>query len=161
LAAPRPFPETMIASNPTFYFRSSYDAMLSAQTKASGETAHWVADGIQPYLDPVRGKDRIVASCEDYRAGATYDIQDDKEAGINPLQPSSSPVFKIPILVLYSGKLGNAVDVPGIWSSLCEPGKIQHFQVGDENTSHFFVNEKPEEVGKRMRDWLDDNFSGL
>jgi len=29
-----------------------------------------VKESIAPYLDPVKGKDRIAAACEDYRAAA-------------------------------------------------------------------------------------------
>jgi len=159
LAGRRPFPETMIASNPSFYFRFGVDAMISAKTKALAETSHWVVDSIQPFLDPVRGKDRIIAGCEDYRAGATHDIEIDKASGIDPFNLSINPIFKLPLLVLYGAPLGSEVDVPGIWTKLTERGKIDVFQIGDEHTSHFFVNEKPEEVGKRMRDWLEKNFA--
>ena len=49
----------------------------------------------------------------------------------------------------------SSVDVGGIWRELSHPDKVSVHQVGDETTGHFIVNEKQEETGKRLREWLD------
>ena len=93
-----------------------------------------------------------------YRAGATHDVEDDKNSGINPVtRPASeaAPAFKRPLLILYSHHLGRRFDVGGIWRELSHPDKVSVHQVGDETTGHFIVNEKQEETGKRLREWLD------
>ena len=67
-------------------------------------------------------------------------------------------MFTCPLLILSSHHLRKRFDVDGIWKSLGVPGKVQSYQIGDETTGHFLVNEKQEETGKRTREWLAENF---
>ncbi|KAI5120486.1 hypothetical protein M0805_006506 [Coniferiporia weirii] len=161
LAAPYPLPETMIAANPQFYFEFIFAGWAGSGMK--DPTLEWVRDSIAPYLDPERGRDRISAACEDYRAGATHDLQDDIASSISPLAPptaSSLPVFTCPLLILSSYHLRRRFDVDAIWTALGTPGKVKSIQVGDETTGHFLVNERQEETGRHMRAWLSDLFEG-
>ncbi|KAH8117045.1 alpha/beta-hydrolase [Phellopilus nigrolimitatus] len=159
LAAPRPLPETMIAANPEFYFKF----MLSKWTGAGSPHApEWVGDAIAPYLEPERSWDRIVASCEDYRAGATHDLADDLASGIDPRKAPglAKPLFACPLLILSSQHLRARTDVDGIWTALGAPekGMVQSYQIGDASTGHFLVNERQAEVGERTRAWLKEVF---
>ncbi|KZT32286.1 alpha/beta-hydrolase [Sistotremastrum suecicum HHB10207 ss-3] len=153
LAAPRPIPETMISHDPRWYFNT----LLSGYTKDKPDSAKpsWITDLVEPHCDPERGPARVAAGCEDYRAGATFDIQHDRESGIDPTKPQS-PVFNIPVLVLASAGLRNRHDVDGIWGSLVPEGKFRSYQV--DNAGHFFVNEQPEEVARRTKAWLGEFF---
>lgn len=66
LASPFPLPETMIAANPEFYYHFTLTGWIGTDAKdAKAGNAQWVKESIAPYLDPVRGKDRIAAACED------------------------------------------------------------------------------------------------
>ncbi|KAH8117046.1 alpha/beta-hydrolase [Phellopilus nigrolimitatus] len=125
LAAPRPLPETMIAANPEFYFKHTLAGWAGAGSGARGEhEPEWVRDAVAPYLDPQRGWDRIVASCEDYRAGATHDLADDLASGIDPRKAPglAKPLFACPLLILSSQHLRARFDVDGIWTALGVPG---------------------------------------
>ncbi|TDL24946.1 alpha/beta-hydrolase [Rickenella mellea] len=164
LSSPRPLPETMIASNPQFYFDYTIRGWTGRTMRDTD--AAWISESIAPYLDKERGKDRIAAACEDYRAGANHDIHDDFTSSINPLShhiPTSTnpapaphpPPFKCPLLILSSHHLRARFDVDAIWFSLGEPGKVQSFQIGNDDTGHFIVNEETEETGKKTTEWLD------
>lgn len=111
-------------------------------------------DAVHQYIDPVKGQSRIGGACEDYRAGASYDITHDLEAGVNPDDPKS--VFTVPLLVLSSVHLRKRFPVDEIWQSLAPEGMVRSYQIGGERTGHFLVNEEPAEVGQRMRGWLKD-----
>jgi haloacetate dehalogenase len=116
----------------------------------------WIADSIRPYTDSVAGEARVIGCCEDYRAGATHDLEHDLASGINPSAPT--PVFQIPLLVLSSMHLRRRFPVDDIWESLASEGMVKSYQIGDNNTGHFLVNESQSEVGQRTREWLTDNW---
>jgi len=151
LSSPRPLPETMIGSNPEFYFNFTMSGWTGG--KKPEDAPEWVRDSIAPFLDPVSGKDKIAAACEDYRAGATHDIQDDIKSSINPLEETKA-VFQCPLLVMYSSHLRRRFDVDRIWTSISKPGVVTSVQIGDEKTGHFLINEKSAETGQRLREWL-------
>lgn len=67
LSAPAPFPETMIASNPMYYYEYTMMGWTGSAVKKNGGIPEWVKDGVEPYLDGEKGKDRIAAACEDVR----------------------------------------------------------------------------------------------
>ncbi|KAL5532825.1 hypothetical protein ACEPAF_4599 [Sanghuangporus sanghuang] len=157
LSAPRPLPETMISADRQRFY---YEYMITswAGPGMKDPSLEWIQDSVNPYLDSKRGYDRTAAACEDYRAGATHDVDDDKISGINPLtRPATGapPVFHCPLLILYSHHLGRRFDVGGIWRNLSHPDKVTVHQVGDETTGHFIVNERQAETGELLRDWLD------
>jgi len=157
LASPYPLPETMIVSNPQFYYE--FTAVGWTGSPEEQRSKEWVKDSIAPYLDPTTGKDKIDAACEDYRAGASLDIDDDRASGINPLlasdtTPPAPAVFFCPLLVLHSNGLKKRFDVNGIWTSISKPGVVQCYQIGNEKVGHFIVNEAQAETGRRTRDWL-------
>ncbi|KAF8517594.1 alpha/beta-hydrolase [Hysterangium stoloniferum] len=154
LSSPRPFPETLISSNAEFFFNNLIQRWTGADTQ---DSPNWMSDAVKQYTDLENGKDRVVASCEDYRAGATHDIEHDLQAGVNPANPSR--VFKIPLLVLSSMHLLRRFAVGEIWESLASEGLVTNHQVGGEGTGHFLVNEAQSEVGQRTRDWLKENWS--
>ena len=108
-----------------------------------------------------------------YRAGATFDVDDDFESGVNPPLPEpslsqfpprsaspSSPPFTCPLLVLSSIHLRSRFDVDKIWKELGKPGLVDSFQIGDEGTGHFLVNEAHEETAKRTNEWLEKHWGG-
>ncbi len=65
LSAPYPLPETMIASNPEYYYNYTMEGWIGTTMRRPG--LDWVQDAVAPYLDPEKGKARIAAACEDVR----------------------------------------------------------------------------------------------
>lgn len=98
-----------------------------------------------------------------YRAGATHDVNDDIASSINPVEgkvPTGPGLLQQPLLILSSVHLRRRFDVDGIWKSLAAPGKVTNYQIGDETTGHYLVNERQEETGQRTREWL-AQFEGI
>jgi len=162
LSSPSPLPETMIASNPEFYYYYTINGWTGSKMKDGSHD--WVKDSIAPYLDAEKGKERIAAACEDYRAGATHDIDDDFASSINPLLQGefiSRQAFSCPLLVLSSYHLRRRFDVDAIWLALGKPGMVESYQIGNESTGHFVVNEAQVETGRRTRGWLAAYWQGI
>jgi len=154
LASPRPLPETLISHDPEWYYRWT----LTSWEKRADPKAEWITKSILPYVEPGTGQARISAACEDYRAGATFDVEDDREQEVDPSKPAKR-VFQIPMLSLASIHLCRRFDVKGTWDSLTAPGKHQFYQIGGENTGHFFVNEETEETARRLTEWLKEHWA--
>jgi len=152
LSSPKPVPETLIGSNPKWY----YTWTLSAWSPKASEQPAWVSDSVAPFLDSdeEKVKSRISAACNDYRAGATIDVDHDREQGIDPAKEAKA-VFKIPVLVLASHHLRRRHDVDGIWKGLVEGDHLQTEQIGQ---GHFLVNEEPEETAKTTVVWLNKHW---
>ena len=93
LAQPHPLPEKLIASDPDAY----YTHTLGSWTKA-GVDASFDKRALAHYLTALRDPKRIHAACEDYRAGAYADFEQDKadfEAGRR---------ITVPLLALWGGR---------------------------------------------------------
>ncbi len=102
LIQPSPMPEKMIAADPAFFLRKHIDGQL----KTSGATEPEVfAEYLRCYQDP----NTLRAICEDYRASATIDLEDDEAD--KHLRITS------PLLVLWGekGTVGQLYDVPATW----------------------------------------------
>ena len=72
LAAPYPIPETMIGANYAGF------VTLMIRLWASGKHGHKVLEAIDSYIDAYKNEGVIRGACEDYRAGATIDIDNEK-----------------------------------------------------------------------------------
>ena len=72
LAAPHPIPETLIAAD--------YRGFLTLMFKhwASEKHGHKVLKMLDTYVDAYKNEGVIRGACEDYRAGATIDIDNEK-----------------------------------------------------------------------------------
>jgi haloacetate dehalogenase len=76
----------------------------------------------------------VHATCEDYRAGATIDLEHDRSDARRQLD--------CPTLVLWSRPgLGHTYDVPGIWQE-----RAPHFTGAAVDCGHFLAEERPQEV---------------
>lgn len=92
----------------------------------------------------------IIASNEDYRAGATTDIEaqeEDQKAGRK---------IKSPVLLLYSHDyIGTRYNFPKEWRDWVDEGvDIQSYALGD-GIGHFGAEEAPEESAKVINGWLE------
>jgi pimeloyl-ACP methyl ester carboxylesterase len=91
----------------------------------------------------------IFSSNEDYKAGATVDIDaqtEDQKAGRK---------IKAPLFLLYSDSyIGSRYDIPKEWSEWVDQGvEIQSHGLGD-GIGHFGAEEAPEESARVIGQWL-------
>lgn len=102
LIQPAPLPEKMIGNDPAFFLQKH----IEGQLKTPGATEPEIfADYLRCYQDPAM----IHAACEDYRAAATIDLQDDAE--------DSAKRITCPLLLLWGekGTVGQLYDVVATW----------------------------------------------
>ncbi|WP_067701852.1 alpha/beta fold hydrolase [Erwinia sp. ErVv1] len=102
LIQPAPLPEKMIGQDPAFFLRQHIDA----QNKTPDATEPAIfADYLRCYQHP----DMLHAVCEDYRAAATTDLEDDASDGEKRIQ---CPLF---LLWGEQGTVGQLYDVISTW----------------------------------------------
>jgi haloacetate dehalogenase len=130
LAQPPGLPEHLIGADPDFYLRWT--------------VASWTADRVplapavmEEYLRCFRDPATVHATCEDYRAGATVDLEHDAadvEAGRR---------VDCPLLVLWgaAGRIGRLYDVLGTWKVLASDVRGSAVPGG-----HFPAEESPDET---------------
>lgn len=130
LAQPAPLPEKMIGCDPIGWLEeriSSWNA--SGPVFATEALEHYRAFFSQP--------ERMHATCEDYRAGATYDLkagEEDREAGRK---------ITCPTLALWgaAGIPGKGETLLEIWRTWCADVRGHAIDCG-----HFLAEEAPEET---------------
>jgi haloacetate dehalogenase len=127
LAQPDGLPERMIGADPeSFYFRQRYQAREL-----------FAPEALDDYLRCARRPETIHAMCEDYRAGATFDLAlDEADRG--------SKRIACPVLVLWGGR-GRLPelydDVLDIWRAWADEVRGRALDCG-----HFLPEEAPEET---------------
>lgn len=123
LAQRAPFPEEAIGCNPDgFYFRAGRDTF---HPDALAEYVRWVHDSAT-----------VHAMCEDYRAGATLDVEhDEADRGVRRIA--------CPLLVLWSSRnaLARRHDMLAIWRDWADDVRGRPFDCG-----HFLAEEMPDET---------------
>ena len=102
LIQPAPFPEILIGNNAEFYLRSRF-------LRPTGGTDAITPEAFAEYLRCFNDPAAIHAQCEDYRAGATIDLEHAGEDGTRKVT--------CPLLVLWGerGTVGRLYDVMTIW----------------------------------------------
>ncbi|MCV0424641.1 MAG: alpha/beta hydrolase [Roseibium sp.] len=140
LAQPAPVPETLIAGSPIWFLEYTLAGWTGAKNLdcfskvALAQNRDW-------FRDP----ERIAATCEDYRAGATIDYEHDKadlDAG-NKIQA--------PLLALWGDKgIATSVDDPlEVWGKWCDDVKGQALPCG-----HFIPEEAPEATYEALQEFF-------
>ncbi len=122
LAQPHPFPETVIGANPDAFFTG----------RPNRENVH-APEALDDYLRCYRNPDTIRATCEDYRAAATYDFAlDEADRGTRKIAA--------PTLVLWAsrGALPRWYDVLDVWRGWCDD--VRGFPI---ESGHFIPEEAP------------------
>lgn len=128
LIQPAPFPETLIGNSAEFYLRSRF---LRSSASSTIFTPEAVAEYLRCFKDPAA----IHGSCEDYRAGATIDIEHSNADGDKKVQ--------CPLLVLWGqrGTVGRLYDVMAIWRQHAVNVTGKALSAG-----HFLPEEVPDET---------------
>ena len=130
LAQPAPIPETLIGSDPHKWLASCLNRSTAAQTHLPVHPAAMAAYR-RAFADP----DRIHASCEDYRAGATCDLADDA------LDRRVGRRIVCPMLVVVAsdGSLATVPDVANLWRPWCTELEVETVVSG-----HYVAEENPD-----------------
>jgi haloacetate dehalogenase len=140
LAQPAPFPEKLIAASPIRFLEHTLASWTGDKSLAS-----FSQDALAHNRDWFCDPDRVSATCEDYRAGATVDYQHDRadlEAG-NRIQ--------MPLLALWGEKgIANSVEDPlAMWRTWCPKAEGAALPCG-----HFLPEESPDQTCQALLDFF-------
>ena len=132
LIQPAWLPESMIINDPKKWMKNCLD-------KWSGN--HKFGKVEKEYLKSFKQKKRIHASCEDYRASASIDLEHDKK--------DRNKKLNIPMQVLWgkSGVIGKQFDSLKIWQKY---SKKKIYGTGI-NSGHFIPEQNPKETIKHLK----------
>ena len=137
LAQPADLPERMIGADPASYLRQALHTW-----GRSGEVydAAALAEYDAAFADPAC----LHASCEDYRAGATIDLEHDRA--------DQDARIGCPLLVLWGGAgfVGSRYDVLATWREKSS-AEVTGLAL---DCGHFLPEERPEEVTDVLRRFL-------
>jgi haloacetate dehalogenase len=139
LIQPYPFPETLIAANPEYFLRTCLQSW-SKNERAFDESV------INEYLRCFANPETIHATCEDYRAGASIDLEDDRL--------DLNKKITCPVLTLWGKKgiIGNKYNVIESWQ------KRAINVIGQAiNCGHFLPEESSQETYLALQSFLMSN----
>jgi haloacetate dehalogenase len=128
LIQPAPFPETLIGNSAEYYLRSRF------QRQGVGPNV-FAPEALAEYLRCFKDPATIHATCEDYRAGASIDLDHAAEDGTKRVT--------CPLLVLWGerGTVGRLEPVMDIWRE-----KAVNVMGRPLPAGHFLPEEVPEET---------------
>ena len=128
LIQPAPLPETLIGDSVELYLRSRFQ-------RPTGGTDAITPEAFAEYLRCFRDPAAIHASCEDYRAGATIDLEHAREDGDRKVT--------CPLLVLWGerGTVGRLDPVMDIWRDKATDVRGKGLRAG-----HFLPEEVPDDT---------------
>jgi len=132
LAQPAPLPETLINSDPDWFWRWHTDR---------GPRSFFAPEAVEDYLACFRNPETVRAICEDYRAGATIDCRydaTDREAGRR---------ITCPLLTLWGkqARLEAWYDTLAVWREWAED-----VRGGPLDCGHYLAEELPEDTAEAL-----------
>ncbi|HLI06937.1 MAG TPA: alpha/beta hydrolase [Ktedonobacteraceae bacterium] len=136
LIQPADHPERLIGAQPEYYLRNRL-AHWSADPSAF--TPEAIAEYLRCFCDPTA----IHATCEDYRASASIDLQHD--------EADMQQKVRCPLLVLWGEKgfIGRKYDVLATWRERADD--VQGYALP---SGHFLPEEAPEETYQALQAFL-------
>ncbi len=139
LIQPSPFPETMIAGNVEFYLK-----YMMFRDMAHNEVPTWMGEAaFAEYLRCSRDPAALHATCEDYRAGESIDMEHDEQ--------DLNRKITCPVLALWGkeGAVQKYFDVLSVW-------RERALNVSGKPVAgrHFLPEETPDEVLLELRAFL-------
>jgi haloacetate dehalogenase len=140
LAEKPDLPEVLIGGAPEYFLRRKLDQW-------SGPHAVFDDEAMSEYVRCFSDPEAIRASCEDYRAAASIDLEHDNE------DATSGRRITCPLLVLWGerGFVGNNYDVLEVWRQYADDVRGQGFDCG-----HFVPEEAPKQTIDTLREFLSD-----
>jgi haloacetate dehalogenase len=138
LAQPPGFPERLIGGDPEFYLRAKLTAW-------SGDHP-FNASAVDHYITHFRESAAIAASCEDYRAAASIDLDHDE------VSYAAGDRVDCPLLVMWGteGFVGRNYDVAAVWESYATDVSTE--AIGP--SGHFLAEEAPEATAAALARFL-------
>ena len=138
LALPAPLPERLIGGDPQAFFDLHVRAGLGLGAEPGGYPAA-VLDAYRRVLDD---PGTVEAMCEDYRAGASVDVEHDdadRDAGRE---------IACPVVVLWAGRGG----LPRFYGDVLDVWRPWARDVRGEalDATHFLAEDRPEETAARL-----------
>jgi haloacetate dehalogenase len=134
LAQPFDLPERLIGADPEYYLRAKTSAW-----SAGSDSEVFAPEAFAEYLRCFKDARTIHASCEDYRAAATIDLEHDDADGERKIQA--------PLLALWGAR--------GVVNRLFDPIALWRLRAQDVRgealpTAHYLAEEAPDAVASRM-----------
>jgi haloacetate dehalogenase len=142
LAQPFDTPERIIGADPRGYFTRQWP-------RDAGGTpvppAYFAPEAVDDYLRCYLNPDTVHATCEDYRAGASFDFE------LDELDRTSGRRINCPVLALWAarGPLPKLYDVLGIWRDWATDVHGQGIDSG-----HYLAEEAPDATHLALRSFL-------
>ena len=136
LIQPAPLPERLISYDPEFYLRKKLGS-------GSAGMSPFAPEALAEYLRCFHNPETVAASCEDYRASASIDLQHD-EADI-------TRKVECPLLALWgnSGAVARCFDVLAEWRA-----RAADVRGGALPGGHYLAEELPELVTAELHDFF-------
>jgi haloacetate dehalogenase len=131
LIQPAPYPETLIGHDPEYYLRHTLTSLSAPGT--------FPEEIFQEYLRTFSRPETIHATCEDYRAGASIDLEHHKA--------DKGRKIACPVQILWGerGLVGRAYDTMKVWADYADNAIGQQMPSG-----HFIPEEAPDETVKAL-----------
>jgi haloacetate dehalogenase len=137
LAQPAPLPETLIGYAPDFYLQHTLHSW-------AGNLEAIAPEAMAEYVRCFRRPTMIRAACEDYRAGLSVDLADDRadrEAGKR---------LCCPVLAIW-GTQSQSADLVEMWRRWAD--EVQGLPL---DSGHFVMEEAPEEVARALAQFFQE-----
>jgi haloacetate dehalogenase len=133
-------PEHLIGADPDYFLRRKLD-----QWSGNRGTAAFAPEAVEEYVRCFRDPEVIRATCEDYRAGASIDLEHDEVDAV------AGRRVECPALVLWGaeGFVGRAYDVLEVWRAYASD--VRGWALGG---GHFLAEEEPGATLMALRDFL-------
>lgn len=130
LAQPAPLPESLVGMDPVDWVHSRFK-----RGTLSGDVGIVDPIALDDYVSMMRDPDRVHATCEDYRAGARADLDDDEA------DRAAGRRIACPALVLWGthGQLADVIDPLALWRPWCS-----QVAGGPLAAGHFIPEENPQ-----------------
>jgi haloacetate dehalogenase len=138
LAQPHPIPETLINNDPAFYLEHLLESWAADRDALD-------PDAVAEYRRCYREESVVRASCEDYRAGLTLDLEHDRTSR------RAGETIECPLLVLWGGvRDRDSIDILDVWEPWASSMKGKSLPCG-----HFLMEEAPEATLRELRSFLE------
>jgi len=138
LIQPRPFPEEMILANPVTYSRRAFRELNDDENVFKKEA-------MREYEALFRDEAGVHAMCEDYRAGASVDLEHQRED-----RKEGSRIGCEMFAMWGTQGLIPKYDAVKEWQEICE----KEVKGEGVDCGHYIPEEKPEELLKKMLEFF-------